>query len=50
MDYDIYLDPKNFFLIEKDTIKIELVVKQKNVRILILNKNQLSWNVIKELI
>lgn len=57
-DFDVYLDPKNDFLIEnknpalgyKDCDKIKWVSEQNNVRIIILNKNQLSWEVIKSLI
>ena len=58
IDYDTYLDPKNDFLIENinphfgymDTEKIDWVSKQNNVKILILNKNQLDWNIIKTLL
>lgn len=50
VDYDIYLDPKNNFLQKQDKLKITLVQQQNNVRILVLNKFQLKWNVIKTLI
>lgn len=58
IDYNIYLDPKNDFLINninpslgfKDSLKIELVEIQNNIKILILNKNQLNWNYIKSLL
>lgn len=51
-DFDIYLDPKNDFLIEKpnpklgfkDSEKIHLVQKQNDLKIFILNKDELSWN------
>lgn len=57
-DFNIYLDPKNDFLINninpnlgfKDTDKIKWVCKQNNIRVIILNKNQLDWNIIKTLI
>lgn len=57
-DYDIYLDPKNDYLINnvntyfgyKDSDKIQWVQQQNNVKILILNKNQLNWNAIRNLI
>lgn len=57
-DYDIYLDPKNDFLINnenpilgyKDIDKIKWVMEQNNVKILVLNKNQLTWNEINKLI
>lgn len=50
-DYDIYLDPKNDFLINnknpetgiKDSDKIFFAAVQNNVVILILNKNELTW-------
>lgn len=57
-DYDVYLDPKNDFLIDninpnlgyKDTDKIRQVEIENNIKVLILNKNQLSWNNIKTLL
>lgn len=57
-DYNIYLDPKNDYLINnpnpyhgyKDTDKIKWVELQNNVRILILDKNNLNWNSIKKLV
>lgn len=57
-EYDVYLDPKNDFLIENinpnlgfsDKEKIKLVCEQNNIKVFILNKNQLNWNIIKELI
>lgn len=58
IDYDVYLDPKNDFLIEnvnphlgyKDTDKIQWVATQNNVKIFVLNKDQLTWPAIKQLI
>ena len=55
-DYDIYLDPKNDYLIEninpstgyKDVDKIKWVCEQNNVKIFILNKTQLTWSYISE--
>jgi hypothetical protein len=57
-EYDIYLDPKNDYLIEnvnpnlgfKDCEKIDCVMKQNNVIIHILNKSQLTWEYIKTLL
>lgn len=57
-DYDIYLDPKNDFLIEHvnpvfgitDREKINKVAEQNNVRIFILNKDQLLWNYVQTLL
>jgi hypothetical protein len=58
LDYDIYLDPKNDFLIDNvnprlgfsDKEKIRLVEEQNKLRVLILNKRQLNWDVIKTLL
>ncbi len=57
-DFNIYLDPKNDFLIEninprlgfKDIDKIKWVCEQNNIRVFVLNKNQLNWDYIKDLI
>jgi hypothetical protein len=54
-EYDVYLDPKNDFLLNninpslgfKDQEKIERVGSQNNIRIIILNKSELSWETIK---
>ena len=56
-DYDIYLDPKNDFLIEAinpafgitDREKINRVAVQNNVRIFILNSEQLTWEAVKNI-
>jgi len=50
VDFDIYLDPKNVFLQQQDKVKIELVQQQNNIKVIILNKSQLEWDVIKTLI
>lgn len=50
-EYDVYLDPKNDFLINnanpalgfKDKEKIQIVEKTHNIKVLILNKDELSW-------
>lgn len=57
-EYDIYLDPKNDYLIENgqlgsgysDKQKIEWVCEQNNIRVLILDKDHLVWNSIRMLI
>lgn len=57
-EYNIYLDPKNDFLISNinpslgytDVDKISWVMQQNNIRILILDKSQLCWEIIKNLI
>lgn len=55
-EFDVYLDPKNDYLINNvnprfgitDIEKIEKVELQNNIKIFILNKNELTWEVIKE--
>lgn len=57
-EYNVYLDPKNDFLINNvnpnlgfsDVDKINWVMQQNNVKVIILNKEQLTWHVIKTLI
>ena len=53
-DYNIYLDPKNDYLIENinptfgysDVQKINWVMEQNGVVVIILNKDELNWNTI----
>ena len=49
LDYDVYLDPKNDFLIEKEMtkIKIERTCRFNNIRVIVLNLQELSWVHIK---
>ena len=55
-DYNIYLDPKNDFLIKeinpgtgyKDTDKIRAVELQNDIKVIILDKENLEWGNIKE--
>lgn len=49
-EYDIYLDPKNEYLIKIDSVKVELCSVQNNVTIHVLNKSQLSWDFIAGLV
>ena len=57
-EYNVYLDPKNDFLINKinpalgfnDCEKIRRVEEQNNIKVIVLNKNQLQWNNIKMLV
>lgn len=57
-DYDVYLDPKNDFLINNinpalgysDHDKIKWVTEQNGVRIIILSKEQLSWDSVSKLV
>lgn len=44
IDYDVFLDPKNDYLILKDAEKIKRVCEQNNIRVLILDKDNLLWN------
>lgn len=54
--FDVYLDPKNDFLIENinprlgfsDKQKIELAMQQNKIVVLILNRKELSWECIQE--
>lgn len=41
--YDIYLDPKNDYLIKIDSKKIKTVEQQNNIKIVVLNSDQLLW-------
>ena len=49
-DYDIYLDPKNDFLITKDMFKINQVIQENNIKVIILNKDNLTWDKILNLL
>lgn len=57
-DYDVYLDPKNDFLINNinpslgffDKEKIKWASEQNSISVLILNKNQLDWQIVKLLL
>lgn len=49
-EHDVYLEPKNPFLVDKDKYKLEAVRQQNNVKIILLNKDQLCWAVIKTLL
>lgn len=42
-EFDVYLDPKNDFLIRKDKDKIQRVRDQNGVNILVLDKTMLQW-------
>ncbi len=57
-EYDVYLDPKNDYLIEHineftgmtDVEKIQRASKANNIRVIVLDKDSLTWDKIKELI
>lgn len=44
-DYNVYLDPKNEYVRIKDKKKIQWVIDQNDVKIILLNKHQLSWKI-----
>lgn len=46
--YNVYLDPKNDFLIVKDDRKIKLASEYNLVRIIILTKDELTWPAVLE--
>lgn len=46
--YNIYLDPKNSYLLTKDVDKIRLVSEQNHIKILMLSCDELGWNKIKD--
>lgn len=48
--HNVYLDPKNDFLIKKDKRKIELVCKQNDVQVFIVDKDHLSKDGLEKII
>lgn len=58
LDFDVYLDPKNDFLINNinphlgfsDKEKIRRCCIQNNIKVIILDKTQLNWNEIQKLL
>ena len=46
-DYNIFLDPKNYYLQIKDKVKMQSVEVQNNIKIIVLSENELNWNEIK---
>ena len=46
-DYNVYLDPKNSFLIKKDKEKINRTATQNKINIIVLTVDQLDWSTIK---
>lgn len=47
--YDIYLDPKNDYLIIQDTQKIRQCSEQNHIMVYVLSKEQLMWSSIQKL-
>lgn len=50
LGYNVYLDPKNDYLIKKDARKISLAKEFNDVNIIVLDKNNLTWVNIEGLI
>lgn len=50
IDYDVYLDPKNDFLINFHKNKIQYVIDQNKIKLIVLTKNQLNWDSVRQLI
>jgi hypothetical protein len=48
-EYNVYLDPKNDYLIKTDSVKIVEAQKRNNIKVIILTKFQLNWETIKTL-
>ena len=48
--FDVYLDPKNAYLIKKDRRKIQLVRKYNKVKVLVLSEKNLTWDKIQKVI
>jgi len=48
--YDVYLDPKNNYVQKRDEDKIKRVQEQNNVKVFVLNKQQLAWKIIETII
>ena len=44
---DVYLDPKNDYLIGKDSEKIKRVQEQNNITVLVLDRESLDWDSLK---
>ncbi|MEE9215428.1 MAG: hypothetical protein V3U54_11680 [Thermodesulfobacteriota bacterium] len=49
-DFDVYLDPKNDYLIKKDKRKLQLVRKYNKVKVLVLSESNLTWDKIQKVI
>ena len=49
-DFDVYLDPKNSYLIKKDAYKISEASKRNSIKVIILTEKDLSWDRIRLLL
>lgn len=48
--FDVYIDTKNPFLIKKDRNKIENVIRDNNINLIIIGKEDIIWKRAKEII
>ena len=48
--YNLYLDPKNDFLIKEHSEKISLVKEQNDINLIVLDSKHLFWNNIEEIL
>ena len=46
IDHDVYLDPKNAYLQKIDKQKIEAASIRNNIKVIVLNEEQLEWSTI----
>lgn len=49
-EYDLYLDPKNSYLAKQDAEKIACVCEQNSVKVIILTKELLNEEYVKNLV
>lgn len=49
-EFDIFLDPKNDYLIKKDKIKIESAMQINNIKVFVLSKKQITKEFITKLV
>jgi hypothetical protein len=49
-DYDLYLDPKNDYLIKTDIFKIHQAAIENNIMIVIIGKESINLNAVKKLV
>ena len=50
IDYDVYLDPKNNYQRKKDSPKISAVLKEHDIQLKLLNKEECNWEVLYPLL
>jgi hypothetical protein len=47
---DLYFDTKNDYLIEKDKVKIQKVIEQNNIKLIVLSKKDITEEYIRQLV